>query len=77
MIRSPYGEFESRVLQGVLDTTLCGKVCQLLATYWCVSLGTPVSSTNKTDRHDITEILVKVALNIITLPLTQMSFFFS
>jgi hypothetical protein len=27
------------------------------------SLGTPVSSTNKTDRHDITEILLKVALN--------------
>jgi hypothetical protein len=25
----------------------------------------PVSSTNKTDRHDITEILLKVALNII------------
>jgi hypothetical protein len=23
----------------------------------------PVSSTNKTDRHDITEIVVKVALN--------------
>jgi hypothetical protein len=27
--------------------------------------GTPVYSTNKTDRHDITEILLKVALNII------------
>jgi len=25
--------------------------------------GTPVSSTNKIDRHDITEILLKVALN--------------
>jgi hypothetical protein len=25
--------------------------------------GTPVSSTNKTDRHDVTEILLKVALN--------------
>jgi hypothetical protein len=25
----------------------------------------PVSSTNKTDRHDINEILLKVALNII------------
>jgi hypothetical protein len=30
------------------------------------SLGIPVSSTNKTDRHDITEILLKVALNTIT-----------
>ena len=33
------------------------------------SLGTPVSSTNQTDRHDITEseISLKVALNTITL----------
>jgi hypothetical protein len=30
------------------------------------SLSTPVSSTNKTDHHDITEILLKVALNTIT-----------
>ena len=30
-------------------------------------LGTPVSSTNKTDHHDIAEILLKVALNIMTL----------
>ena len=27
--------------------------------------GLPVSSTNKTDRHDIPEILIKVALNTI------------
>jgi hypothetical protein len=27
--------------------------------------GNPVSPTNKTDRHNITEILVKVALNAI------------
>ena len=42
---------------GVLDTTLCDKGSTL------------VSSTNKTDRHDtcITEILLKVALNTITL----------
>ena len=33
------------------------------------SPGIPVFITNKTDRHDITEILLKVALNIITLPL--------
>jgi hypothetical protein len=33
------------------------------------SLGSSVSSTNKTDRHDIAEILLKVALNpISTLP---------
>jgi len=30
------------------------------------SLSTPVSSTNKTDCHDITEILLKEALNTIT-----------
>jgi hypothetical protein len=28
-------------------------------------LGTTVTATNKTDRHDITEILLKVALNTI------------
>jgi hypothetical protein len=48
----------------VLDTTLCDKVCQWLVT-GCFSLDTPVSSTNKTDRHDITEIWLKVALNTI------------
>jgi hypothetical protein len=30
-----------------------------------LSLGSPVFSTNKTDRHDITEILLKVTLNTI------------
>ena len=33
------------------------------------SPGTPVSSTNKTDLHDITEILSKVALNTTNLSL--------
>jgi hypothetical protein len=33
------------------------------------SPGTPVSSTNKTGRHDITEILLKVVLNTIALTL--------
>jgi hypothetical protein len=28
---------------------------------WWFSPGTPVSATNKTDRHDITETLLKVA----------------
>jgi hypothetical protein len=41
------------------------KVFQWLVTCWWFSPGTPVSSTNKTDRHDITEILLKVALNTI------------
>jgi hypothetical protein len=37
-------------------TTSCYKVCQLLATGRWFSPGPPVSSTNKTDRHDIYEI---------------------
>ena len=41
-------------------------VCQWLAA-GRGSPGPPVSSTNKTDRHDITEILFKVEFNIITL----------
>jgi len=53
--------------RGVLDTTLCGKVCQWLATGRLFSPGTPVSSTNKTQRHDIAEIWLKVALNTINL----------
>jgi hypothetical protein len=50
----------------ILDTTLCDKVCQWLATGLWFSMGTSVSYNNKTDRHDIAEILLKVALNIIT-----------
>ena len=34
------------------------------------SLDTPVSSTNNTDRHDITEILLKKALPVNTISLT-------
>jgi hypothetical protein len=45
--------------------TLCDKVCQWLATGQWFSPGTPVSSTNKTFSHDITEILLKVMLNTI------------
>ena len=47
-------------------TTLCDT---WLATGRCFSPGPPVSSTNKTDHYDITEILLKVALNIIKLNL--------
>jgi hypothetical protein len=57
----------SPLRRGVLDTTLCGKVCQLYPVGRWFSPGTPVSSTNKTDRHDIIELLLKVALNNITL----------
>jgi len=38
-------------------------VCQLLAHGRWFSPGTPASSTTKTGRHDIAEILLKVALN--------------
>jgi hypothetical protein len=51
----------------VLFTTLCDKVCQLLVADRWYSQGTLVSSINKTDNHDITEILLKVELNTITL----------
>jgi hypothetical protein len=54
-----------RISIRVRCTTLCDKVCQWLATGRWFSPGPPVSSTNKTDRHDITEILLKVALNTI------------
>ena len=46
-------------------TTLCDKVCQWHATGRWFSPCTPVSSTNKTDRHNVTEMLLKVALNTI------------
>ena len=55
-------KFVPRPWRDILDTTLCDKACQWLATGRWFS---PVSSTNKTDRHDITEILLKVALNTI------------
>ena len=45
--------------------TLCDKVCQWLATGRWFSQGPPVSFTNKSDRHDISEILLKVTLNTI------------
>jgi hypothetical protein len=35
------------------------------------SPGTPVSSTNNTDRHDIAEILLKVALKPISQAINQ------
>jgi hypothetical protein len=51
--------------RGVLDTKLWDKVCQWLAAGRWFSPCAPVSSINKTDRHNITEILLKVALNTI------------
>ena len=47
-------EYESHSWQGVLDITLCDNVCQRLVAGQWFSSGTPVSSINKTDRHNIT-----------------------
>jgi len=46
-------EFELRSWRGVLETTICDKVCQWLAAGQWFSPGTPVSSYNKTDCHNI------------------------
>ena len=59
-VRTPFS-------RGVLDTTFCDKVCQWLGTGHWFSPGSSISPTNKTDCHDIAEILLKVALNTITL----------
>ena len=45
-------EFEPCSWRGVLDTTLCDKVCQWLVTGLWFSLGTPASSNNLTDCCD-------------------------
>jgi len=41
---------------------------------WWFSSGTPVSSTNKTDRHAITEVLMKVVLSTKTLILNDFTY---
>jgi hypothetical protein len=46
-------------------STLCDTVCQCLVTGRWFSLDIPGSSTNKTNRRDITGIVLIVALNII------------
>jgi hypothetical protein len=55
------------------------KVYQLLAHGRWFSPGTPASSTTKTGRHDIAEILLKVALNTnnqsISLPVTRVKLY--
>ena len=46
---------------------ICDNVCQWFAAGRWFSQGTPLSTTNKNDHHDIIETLQKVELNIITL----------
>jgi hypothetical protein len=60
-------EFESRSGRGV------HYVIKFVSDRSVVSRGTPVLSTNKTDCHDIAEILLKVALNTMTLTLIQLT----
>jgi hypothetical protein len=50
------------------------KVYQLLTHGRWFSLGTPASSTTKTDRHDIDEILLKVALSTTNQSINQSIF---
>jgi hypothetical protein len=45
---------------GILDITLCDKVCQCPRVTWSSTL---VFSINKTDHHDITQIILKVVLS--------------
>ena len=57
---------ESCSWRGVLDTTLCDSLsvtCGRSVGFF----GFAVSSTNKTGRHDMNEILLKVVFNTITL----------
>ena len=54
-------------LWDILGIALCDKNFQWLATGRWFSLGTPVSSRDKTYHHYIAEILLKVALNTISL----------
>ena len=56
-------EFES--CSGEVYSTLCDKVCQWFTAGQWFSPGTLVSSTNKTDRHDVAEILFKMVLSTI------------
>jgi len=62
--------------RGVLDTTLCDKVCHWLVACQLFSPDTLYSSTNKTDRYDITEMLLKVALNAKTILMSTNACFF-
>jgi hypothetical protein len=54
----------------VEETEVPGEKQRPVASHCCFSPGTSVSSTSKIDRHDITEIVLKVALNTINQPTT-------
>jgi hypothetical protein len=52
---------EETGIPGVLDTNSCDKVRQLSAACRWFSTGTPNFSINKTDHHDINDVLLKMA----------------
>ena len=52
--------FEKSENTSIAHTILCDEVCQWLVTGRWFSPATLISSTNKTDHHNITEILLKV-----------------
>ena len=55
--------FDIRILiTPLVSSNSSYNICQWLATSLWFSPGTPVSSTNKTNHHNIVEILLKVAL---------------
>ena len=53
-------QFESHSWRVVFDTTSCDKVCQWPAQVQWFSPGPPVSPTNKTDHHDIIDLIFLV-----------------
>ena len=66
--------FKCHSWRNVLDiVTLCDAVCQWLEVGCWFSPDTPISSTNKPDRHDITAILLKVSLKAIYSPSLNIS----
>ena len=64
-------EFESHLWRGVLGTKLWDKVCQRLVAGPWFFLVAPMLSTNETERHDITGILLTIALSTIILTLNK------
>ena len=64
------GYSESNITEQTSLTVIQHYVIKFVSDLWqgrWFSPSTPVSSTNKTDRYDITEILLQVALNSINL----------
>jgi hypothetical protein len=54
-----HGYWKELTRRDVLDTTLCNKVCHWLETGRWLSSGSLISSTTKSDLHDIAEICWK------------------